>query len=243
MKYPRTLILPDLHNRIAIHQSIIDVEKAEQIVHLGDYWDYWYDGPEEAKQTALWVRDRIHAKDIMLLGNHDVWYLYKNDQHLCSGNHWGKENAIDTVIGRTHRNAFRLFYFLRPDLLATHAGLAKRWVHGVTRRDLQATIERILSEAEAAVKSGGTHPLIHCCSKARGGWHDVPGVLWQSWEEFAPVPHLSQIVGHTPSTQPRVCRYRGGVNWCIDTHSDHYAVMEEDGSVEVKSVMERVVGV
>jgi hypothetical protein len=70
---------------------------------------------------------------------------------------------------------------------------------------------------------------------------EVAGVLWQSWEEFAPVPGLSQIVGHTPATQPRILRQQRGVNYCIDTHSAHYAVMEENGSIHVRSVLDEVV--
>lgn len=242
MTHPRILILPDLHNRIATHQAIIDQEQADRVLHLGDYWDDWGDGPHHARLTAEWVRERIRFGDILLLGNHDIWYLYKYQHHRCPGNDWRKENAIDTTLTHKDTQAFLLFYWLRSDLLATHAGLAGPWVpQGTTKRNMHGVVEEQLSEAETRVKYGDTHPLIHCCSQVRGGWHKVPGVLWQSWEEFAPVPGLSQIVGHTPAAEPRILRAFGGTNYCIDTHSRHYAVLEEDGKIYVRSVLEDVV--
>lgn len=70
----KTLILPDIHHRYKIAQSIIDSVKADKIVHLGDHQDNFGDTVGQAVNTARWTRERLEAGDTILLGNHDLPY-------------------------------------------------------------------------------------------------------------------------------------------------------------------------
>ncbi len=52
------------------------------------------------------------------------------------------------------------------------------------------------------VKNGKINPWLDA-GFARGGLQAIGGMTWLDWnEEFAPVPYVNQIVGHTQLTNP-----------------------------------------
>lgn len=235
------LILFDLHNRIETHQRIIDTVKADAVYHIGDYWDDFNDTPRDAQETARWVLERQIAGDNMLLGNHDVYYLYGNAKTMCSGNDYAKLSAVRSILTTEwQRNQFRLFYWLHTparEILLTHAGLAPRWIGRPNRPKIVPTITKRLEAAEASLKMGGTPGIACDVEFSRGGWSNLGGCLWQDWRWFVPIPWVSQIVGHTPAPAPRVIRYLGGEAHCGDTHSEHFATVAEDGTIEMHSTL------
>lgn len=208
----RTLIIPDVHHRIKIAQSIIDSEKADKVVHLGDHQDNFHDTPDHAIATAHWTLSRLEAGDTILLGNHDLQYAFPHPMHGCSG--WTRDKAqFVTPMLHPIRSKFRLWDQVDGWTLS-HAGFSSASLPWINRQD----------ELLDLLMSGDTHWVIGGSGKIRGGIHKHPGVLWQDWtHEFKPVPNLKQIVGHTALPFPKQL----GDNWCIDTHLQHYGIIED----------------
>jgi len=93
----KIMIIPDIHTKFGIAETIIERENPDNVVFLGDYFDSFDDSLEVTEQTALWLKDSLEKKNrIHLLGNHDLSYLYP-DTHPCSGYSVGKLWTIKKV--------------------------------------------------------------------------------------------------------------------------------------------------
>jgi hypothetical protein len=98
---------------------------------------------------------------------------------------------------------------------------------------------------------------LYTVGRMRGGNSPVGGLTWCDWNEFWPINGVNQIFGHTPSKFPKInVGYSDGMtkvasmedivrktikidkklvnstNYCLDTHSNHYAVVT-DGVVNI----------
>lgn len=67
----RTLIIPDLHHHMENAERWFATQGFERAIFLGDFFDDFGDGLEDAKHTALWLRNRIESApaDVFLLGD------------------------------------------------------------------------------------------------------------------------------------------------------------------------------
>ena len=93
----KTLIVPDIHNKIIEAESIIDHERPDNIVFLGDYFDDFNDSPIIAQQVAEWLKQSLKKPNrIHLIGNHDICYMTNGDQK-CSGWDGAKQMFINKV--------------------------------------------------------------------------------------------------------------------------------------------------
>ena len=54
----RLCIIPDLHNRVEIAEKIIEKENnsVDQFILLGDYFDNFFDGPEDVTKAANFLK-------------------------------------------------------------------------------------------------------------------------------------------------------------------------------------------
>ncbi len=218
----RTLIIPDVHHKHKIAQSIIDHVQADHIIHLGDHQDNFGDTVGHAVNTARWTRDRLDAGDTILLGNHDLPYWFWNDKH-----DWGcgwtpdKHRAIQSIITRERRCEFKLWVECEGWVLS-HAGFTSMYADLIPHHDIFM---------EETLWYGSTHQLIYHVGARRGGRGSGGGVLWLDWLDLMlSNPPLKQIVGHTPHANFQT--YRGLINhdysqaWNLDTHLHHYGILE-----------------
>jgi predicted phosphodiesterase len=113
------------------------------------------------------------------------------------------------------------------------------------------------------------HAPLFAAGWDRGGEIPNGGITWMDWKNFAPIKGINQIVGHTPVFLPEfmiqlplgtvkrfsveeLCKKKNlkfddatSINLDLDTHSNHYAIIE-DGKVEIydtntqKSVREMI---
>lgn len=232
----KRLIVPDIHNRTAAADRILAIEHADEVYFLGDYLDDFHDTPAHAKSTAEWMRRQIEAGHRLLWGNHDLPYAYLPEIHGCPGYTPAKAHAVRAVLGREHWERLRLWYVLpdepRPWILS-HAGIEQAWLPvGV---DPVSFLPELEAEALERLHQGASHPLFFYCSPARGGHDPYSGPLWMDWGDFRPIGGLNQIVGHTPMRNPDQYSREDSINWCIDTHLQHYAVLE-DGELSIHRV-------
>jgi len=210
--------------------KIIDKEKADKVVLLGDHFDDFYDTVEMNKSTASWVKHRLELPHFtFLLGNHDAVYRWLSIPR-CSGWDKKKHEAINSVLTTEDWNKFKLFEVVDGWLL-THAGLTAHNVHPKAK-DI---IKWLGIECEKAVKAPSTHWLL-AAGRARYGSEDFGGITWcDANEEFVPIEGIKQCFGHTP--------LQGGPKWfgennvCIDSHPglQNFAIIE-NGKLSVHDV-------
>ena len=232
----KTIVVGDMHQKqhpiLPIVDNAIRFLGARRVVLLGDYCDDYSPNRDttDAKKLleglefqADWI-DRTRGRGIQvdaLLGNHDMQYLIERQ---------GPGTNLNCIIP-----AQRLLAQMNVRMaaavdgwLATHAGLTSQFADIVLEIDveaesfgepsysadslaaqLNATFDHALSEM---FEHGNDEELLlfNLCGPGRGGI-SIPGPLWASTSELTilGMPHLNQIVGHTPVYSARELEEQG----------------------------------
>lgn len=259
----KTVVVPDIHQRIAMVEWILDSESsADEFVFLGDWFDSWGPGPRESSfvETCRYLRmlmtgHPLSGKFVFLVGNHDMPYIYHNcsspgyavrggSMYSCSGFSKTKARAFRSVFRDSgHGDGFFLSRF-RPayrsqGVTMSHAGLHPS--HLLSGEGVEGMVSRRLPMVWANFRNGGFpgNGLLSACGRARGGLDPVGGLLWLDWNaEFASIPELGpQIVGHTAVPAPS-CRRMGTreESWNLDTGRDYAVIV--DGRISTRPVGE-----
>ena len=107
----------------------------------------------------------------------------------------------------------------------THAGITATWASKYLPTCLSA--ENYVTELNKAFELRDSNPdykeLFHSLTTIgymRGG-HQVPSPIWADFQELLndPVPHLNQVVGHTPQQSIKAMRTFSSSLVCCDTFS------------------------
>lgn len=213
----KTLIIPDVHQKLFKLERILDNNTFDRLISLGDWFDDFYDTPEQAKKTAEFIislYSKYGDRFTWLLGNHDIPYLFPKmyDYYACSGNTRAKINSIQEVfkgeskpLGYNVELAAVIKIEGCKDIVLSHAGVselyfAKPFTDAVSSQDVLDRCEEAFKNMKLFLRD----PVL-CAGAARGGRQAAGGITWLDWNyEFEPVAGLSQIVGHTPTTFPIV---------------------------------------
>jgi len=222
----KTLIIPDMHNKTAEAEHIIQKENPDRTVFLGDYFDSYGEGIEFAHETAMWLRSSLQNLDrVHLIGNHDLSYM-SNGVFPCSGFNNFKMWAIGRVLAKEDWNRMT-FHIWVGDWLCTHAGVSRQFFdHYSSGRDIRTFMKEEELKATKSIPSGSYHPFFHC-TEARGGSDKYSGILWCDYDEFEDILGIRQIFGHTSDSIVR----RSGNHICLDAHLVYYAVYENNEMV------------
>lgn len=234
------LILPDIHNRWKIADSIINRHpEVDKIISLGDIFDDFGDSPKIAQQTAQALSRWLdNPKFVWVLGNHDSGYLYggsKNPAFYCQGFTVSKQKKIKEILGdKIHNN--QLFYWTGEDkndpngFLLSHAGLHPDHLPYSNPNIPFNIIKWLEKESKEATEKAkiGVMSWIFAAGFSRGGRARLGGLTWMDYSEFEPIPGINQIFGHTSDRFPRNIITPDSENWCIDTHLNHYSIIEID---------------
>jgi hypothetical protein len=220
----RTLIIPDIHHKISVVDEVLERESFDRVVFLGDYFDDFNDGPEEARRTAEWLRAHVEdARFTFLYGNHDVPYRFSAPGLECPGYHLDKWMVVVQVLTESCWSRFQLHAWV-DGILLTHAGWNRRFA-GAGGEVSAEFIDRLCAECLRDLSEGRMHPLA-AAGTSRGGREPSGGVTWQDWRELEPIPGLRQIVGHTPDLRVRQKQVGRGSAVCLDTRLLHYGCLE-----------------
>ncbi len=208
----KTVIIPDIHTNFVDAEIIIEKEKPDKVVFLGDYFDDFDDTLEITEQTALWLKDSLEKPGrVHLLGNHDLSYI--NTSYRCSGFSEGKLYAIK----KSGVDLTKLKHFAWVDhWLCTHAGLSDTFYK---MQGEHVAIENLLDVYPKDYTS-----KLYDCSYFRGGSDPASGILWCDYSEFVDIPYLKQIFGHTKANHVRQTEN----HICLDTGLHHYAVYKNN---------------
>lgn len=254
----RYLVIPDVHQKVEVVEKILYKNTFDTLISLGDWFDDFNDTPEMAIRTAEYLLDlqsRFGDRFVWLLGNHDVPYVYPllYSSHMCSGVTKEKARAITKVFdGKLDKKSIYLMYIIAQTeipIVLSHAGLSPT-VFGcpmtlkIDLLKLKEKCDRLVTDMQLGIDD----PILHA-GKARGGRLECGGLIWQDWNmEFSPDIDFHQIVGHTPLELFSVIRHdfsqmipanvehtfaeyelsKPGLNFNIDTHLEHYIIVDEN---------------
>lgn len=231
----RTLVISDIHHRFVSAQRLIDTVPHDSVILLGDYFDAFGDKPDDANNTAAWLRDVVlpNPKITLLLGNHDTMYFWPHHHYFrCSGYTDWKRDAIAKELNAENTNNFERFklYHIEQGFFFTHAGLDNRVWKDLKRvfdekgdkTKLEFVDEVLTHWVDLVKKQIGLNQRCELLGAGwdRGGMQQVGGINWVDFSSFAPIQGINQIVGHTPHRVPDV------------------KIQKQGGAISVKDIFE-----
>ena len=264
----KTIIISDLHNRVDIVEPVLSspaLQPYDNVIFLEDYFDDFYDTPDDVAHSARWLKQSLHRSNrIHLIGTHDIWYRFPDNRFvIASGNTEEKSNAINNILTEKDWNLVRPYYY-EQDFLMTHAGIHP-YIIGqyalknkhifdkyIVGNDLQLSTQEIINRIVKPATEEGLKDVKNNIMNswfeagfARWGTQKVGGITWLDWQkEFQPIPGLNQIVGHSELRTPEQKSTHNSKNYCLDTKSRHIGILE-DGEftyVETIDVLEVIKG-
>lgn len=256
----KTIIIPDLHNRVYFVEPALSsplLQPYGSVVFLGDYFDDFYDTPQDAIDVATWLKQSLYKPNrIHLYGTHDIWYRFPDNPFIqASGNTEEKSGVINSVLTEKDWNLIKLFHY-EQDFLLSHAGVhqhligqyatknkqifCKHIVKNVLQLSTQELVDQIIRPAtEEALKDVGNNIMNPWLESgfARWGTQPIGGITWLDWsKEFQPIPDLNQIVGHSELKHPGKKITKNSKNYCLDTRNQHIGILEDGEFTYVKTV-------
>lgn len=222
----------DLHGKNCWKK--IDLNRYDQIVFIGDYVDSEIHSNLEILSNLyelLRLKKTFPDKVVLLLGNHDIQYLYYPD-YRCSRFRPDVQPEISNIFIE-HRPLFQIAY-QQGNYLWTHAGISKQWCghHQHLLNDFQrqfATTD-LASTLNAIALSSRQHHL-HEVGPIRGGKQGIAGGI--TWADQSETIHdfiegYHQIVGHTPVNKiVTATAENGSITYidCLNTVEDYYSIL------------------
>lgn len=227
----KTVIIPDIHNNYAWAEAVIDREKPDKVIFLGDFFDSYGDeaNDEMVVNTAKWLQQSVNQPNrIHLFGNHDIWYSCGDPRVHCPGNNEHKRWLINCYF--KDWNKIRPYYWL-DNWLCTHAGLTRPLWEALESSYI--TVQDLMLDT---MNSKDIHVLLRLVGRGRGGNSDHGGILWCHFEdnpdynEFFDIKGIKQIFGHTASQHVRT----NDKHICLDCYGTAYAVYQ-NGKMRIKT--------
>ena len=259
----KTLVIPDVHQRINNVKWVLENEKDyNEVVFLGDWFDSFFDPPKVAgfEETCEYLKHLIlehpnKDKFVFLLGNHDLSYIHENKdyslhrisktlKYYCSGFTASKAKKFrHAFFDHGLKDEFFTEHFdivhRTQGFTLSHAGLSDKHIpYGLTPDDV---IDKIVPVVWKNFRDF-TRPhnyLISGAGYCRGGDCNVGGILWQDWnQEFLASEAIGkQIVGHTTTREPDcLAMNKPYESWNIDTEKDYGIIL--DGRFITKRISE-----
>lgn len=187
-----TIAIGDIHG-LTVWRDIVDEHPDSKIVFLGDYCDPYTKMEDEHLLCNLLDIIKCHKADpdriVLLLGNHDMHYIYDDFPRSIRMNEYLSFNLRDIFIDDL--DCFR-FAFQEGNHLYTHAGITELWWDICFRGDRNGDIAQQINSTPIDSDS----PLCFVGS-ARGGADLTSGPFWTDIQELdAPLRGVHQIVGH-----------------------------------------------
>jgi hypothetical protein len=202
------LIIGDLHGKDC--WKTVDVKAYDKVIFLGDYVDHWNLPDQkiyENLQNVIKLKKKHTKKVELLLGNHDVQYLYY-PHFLCSGFRPGMQRSL-TEIFYNNKDIFKVAY-QKDNHLFTHAGITNSWYAEFLNLPLLRQIKDegdTVADLVNKIEQTAQRWLLHKAGSIRGG-DGHGGVTWADRKEMIAdmLEGYHQVVGHTVVPQVEVVR-------------------------------------
>jgi hypothetical protein len=165
-----------------------------RFLFLGDYLDPYKNIPhnvliDNLKEIIQLKRNR-GDEVILLLGNHDLHYLFLDIYPCCRFDDEIEEAAH--ALFSENKHLFK-YAFQEENYIFTHAGISEKWFFDDFGGDPKKNIADQLNNHDRDQR-----PALFRCGALRGGDRSaIGGILWADIDELNdPLPRYTQIVGH-----------------------------------------------
>ena len=209
------LAIGDVHGREVL--SRMEPGKYDKIIFIGDYVDSHYDEdyPDamilENLEKIIAFKKASPDQAVLLLGNHDVHYMYHAEVSACSG---FRQSMLENLRKLFLENsAFFDMAWQYGNTLFTHAGVSNAWYREYNAA-IHLELRKIRDEAGTAMPStlAGKFNLLRSTEAGRkilfrfSGLRKWPqdltqsgGIIWADQEEtdYDFLKGYHQVVGHT----------------------------------------------
>lgn len=204
----KILAIGDLHGK-NVWKLIADPEKFDKIVFVGDYMDSWDKADEEMTTNLLDLIEFKKAnmdKVVLLLGNHDIPYMYSYHQFPCSGHRY-KMYPLWNQIFNDNQKLFQIAYQYK-NYLFTHAGVTRKWYEAF-KGLLNTMPSESLADQLNMLQYTAENKALHLVGHLRNGRSKYGGVTWADQTELInwPLAGYHQIVGHNITFPPLHYRF------------------------------------
>lgn len=194
----------DIHGRN--YWKVIDINKTDLLVFVGDYVDSFYYSDQEILANLLDIiqlKKDYPDKVVLLVGNHDIQYFFLNEGFGCSGFRPTMASSLEFIF-RDNKNLFQVAHQI-GNTIWTHAGISNGWFEYN-----KPTIDEVASKFETKnladtfnhmlMMNRNYNSILHQVGKNRGGYYRYGGITWADRNETREnyLNGYHQIVGHTP---------------------------------------------
>lgn len=226
----RLCVIPDLHTKTFVADEIIEKENdnVDQFVLLGDYFDDYYDTPEQNREVGLFINEYVNNdKFKFLIGNHDLHYIIDHPALRCRGSfEQEKFDAINEVVSADAWEKFEWTHIV-DKWLFSHSGILSDGIFNQEEHDgnLNLHIQSLYEEDKTTSEILGYGGSFWNKEVRR----EIP--FFAKSEDFI----YNQMYGHTVLAKWQCTQYVGYRSYCIDESSQVYSVIDTSNDyVEVK---------
>jgi len=193
--------IPDIHGKTK-WKTLLDMS-CDKFIFLGDYVDdYW---PTTDQQIIDNLFDVIEFKKAnpekveLLLGNHDLQYMFSYSSYGCSGYRSSYHPVLHTIFN-DNKDLFKIAY-QQDKYLWNHAGVSVNWYKQIFSK-VKPFPDGNIADQINSVFDSSHRDIVTMVGRTRGGWSPHGGPLWADKSEtcgvhFTALTGYHQIVGHS----------------------------------------------
>ena len=204
------LAIGDVHGRDAWKE--IEGTPADHIIFIGDYVDPHRYIPDADVilnfEEIIDFKRRNPDRVVLLLGNHDIQYMYYPD-YQCSGHRADLQPILGDLYNK-NADLFQIAWQYKKHLF-THAGISRSWF-ARHRSTIQHYEAEHLAATLNAIHQSKDQEILFEVGYTRGGDCPSGGPVWadKSETEYDFLAGYHQVVGH--SRVPDFARYGNSNN-------------------------------
>lgn len=192
----KIIAIGDIHGRDAWKR--IDVDAFDKVVFIGDYVDSRHISEEDIINNfkeIIELKKTLPEKVVLLLGNHDVHYLFYPD-FPQNGFMKNSQEAL-TELFVANKDLFQVAYEVK-NYLFTHAGVSKTW-YGENLKYFGSNPISLANILNDMYLDEDAREVLFQASRLRGGTDPFGGIVWADKSETDDDYWFGyhQIVGHT----------------------------------------------
>ena len=133
------IVITDIHGRDKWKE--VKDNTQDKIIFLGDYVDTYEEitNKEQLNNLLEIIEFKKENMDrvVLLLGNHDMHYLYSDSFGKCSGYSHNKEKLFKPIF-KENRDLFKIVH-VEGNTIFSHAGISQVWFDRQKLKDIENT--------------------------------------------------------------------------------------------------------
>jgi hypothetical protein len=203
----KTISIGDVHGLGTWKE--VDPKKYDKVIFVGDYVDSFHI-PDitifENLKDILKLKQDYSDKVVLLLGNHDLQYMFSREHYGCSGYRQSMYHQLHDLFNE-HKALFQTAYGVDTEdmkYIWTHAGIHTGWYYQKLLPTFKGTgVEELNLAEQLNVEFEKGNPTLSHVGHLRGGYYEVGGPFWldKRMSSKKPLKYYHQIVGHTRTSK------------------------------------------